>query len=105
MLMNWLGIYSYRLTERTVEFFKFFISYFIVVHIAAACISSAVFVLRETSQFNFKLEACIIVIGSTQCGGAYINIGMKMRMVKVLHLKLQQIVDKGRYQMNFAFFA
>lgn len=102
ILLSWLGLYSDRSGRLSIDSFQSFVRYLIIGHITVACVSSAIFALQETSQFNFKLEACLIVIGATQCGGAYINIALKMNTVKALHRTLRQFISEGiKFSIRF----
>lgn len=93
-LMAKIGIYSYRLTEPTNEFFNSSSTYFILFHVIVfVLIGGIVYATNNVSDFTIVLETCVTIIGGIQCGGMYLSIGLKMRKVKALHLKLQKIVD------------
>lgn len=101
--MTKIGIYSYRLTNPSNEFFSSFMSYFILLNgTLFTIISSAVFVYKHLSEFQIALETCLILIAGIQSCGAFFCIGLKMKQMKLLHLKLQAIVDEG-IQMTFQF--
>lgn len=85
IFMSWIGIYSYRLTEPTNEFIKSKIAFLFVTTVS----------YTDVAEFQVVLVAVAVIIGAAQTGGAYTNVGLKMKQVKVLHLKLQEIVDEG----------
>lgn len=94
MYMARIGIYSYRLTEQTNEFYKSIAAYYICFFLIGLSISTCVFVFENLSNFNEATVAILSAIGGLQAVGMFISIGLKMKKVKVLHLKLQEIVDK-----------
>lgn len=103
-LMSWLGIHSYRLKEPINEFFHSFFTYFNLVHaIIFVIISSVWFAMTNISQAGIMLEACMIAIAGLQYSGMFLSIGLKMKKVKSLHLKLQEIVDEGDSIFDFFF--
>lgn len=94
--MTPLGLYSYRLTEQTNEFYTSIAPYYILFFILTFfTISGIVFTFQNISQPNLVLPNITLVVGTLQCVGMYINIGVNMKKIKVLHLKLQGIVDTG----------
>lgn len=93
-LMSLLGIYSYRLTEPTNEFFKSPIALHILVTlISTQMISSGLFVSKNLEQFTMAIDGLLVCIAGTQSSGMFFSIGLKMKKIKLLHLKLQDIVD------------
>lgn len=101
--MTKIGIYSYQLTNPSNEFFSSFMTYFILLNgTVFTIISSAVFVYKHLSDFQIVLETCLILIAGIQSCGAFLSIGLKMKEMKLLHLKLQAIVDEGIW-MTFQF--
>lgn len=97
--MVWLGIHSYRLTEPTNEFLHAISSYCVFFSVFMfTIISSAVFAYKNFSlQFDAALEAVFIVIAGLQASGMFISVGVEMKAVKTLHLKLQEIVHESRW--------
>lgn len=105
VLMQWLGIHSHRLTEPTNAFFEKPIVYLVLfILIAFSITSSLVFAYTNMSQFGAALEACYIVIAGVQCGGMYLSVGLKMKQVKLLQQKLQEIVDEGTFLYSSFFY-
>ncbi|XP_055304812.1 odorant receptor 67a-like [Sitodiplosis mosellana] len=95
-LMALLGIHSHRLTEPTNEFFKLPVTYLVLFILCTFSITScAMFAYKNFSQFGAALEAIYIMIAGVQCGGMYLSVGLKMKQVKLLQQKLQEIVDEG----------
>lgn len=96
IFMAWMGIHSYRLTEPTNEFFNSPATYYVFfVTIVFSISSSAIFVFRNLSNFQSSLGACLLVIAGLQNGGLFLSTGLNMKRIKVLHLKLQELVDGG----------
>lgn len=91
-----IGIYSYRLTEPTNEFFSSIATYFMLFFMFTfnEC-ASAMWILRHSDQLIPILDTCKVIIISSQAVGMFISIGLKMTKVKKLHLQLQRIVDDG----------
>lgn len=103
-LMYHFGIYSNRLTDPTNEFFKSVVAYYMVLFaIIFYFISTSMFV-SENLETNFAvaLETILAIIGGFQFLGMYINTGIHNNMIKMLHLKLQAIVDDGKKVFVFA---
>lgn len=96
IFMTPLGLYSYRLTEPINEFYTsiapYYIAFFVFIFLT---FSTAVFTFQNVSQINLALQNVSLFIAGIQCAGMYINIGNNMKNIKVLHLKLQGIVDTG----------
>lgn len=94
--MAWLGIYSYKLTEPTNEFFKSIVALFFMFNsFVMIIISSILFIMKYISDIQGCLGAFKIAISGIQCGGMHLSVGLKMKKVKALHLKLQEIVDES----------
>lgn len=91
-----IGLYSYRLMEPINEFYTSIAPYYIEFFVLIFLISSAAgFTFRNVSQIDVALQNVSLFIAGIQCAGMYISIGINMKKVKVLHLKLQGIVDTG----------
>lgn len=96
ILMAWIGIHSHHLTKPTNEFFKSPVTYYVLfITIVFSIISCAVYVFKNVSDFRSSLGACLVVIAGFQKGGLFLSTGLNMKKLKVLHLKLQEIIDKG----------
>ena len=94
--MTFIGIYSNRLTEPTNEFFKSFFTYYILAAVTSCLLTSGTFFLRyHAYEVKPALGAFKIVFSGIQCGGMFLGIGLKMIIVKALHLELQRLVDEG----------
>lgn len=92
-----LGIYSNRLTEPTNEFFNNRIAHAIVGCLLVAIISNILFVWFGKTNSKSIRESLVLIVTSYQALGAYLNFGLKMKRVKELHLKLQEISDEGDF--------
>lgn len=91
-----IGIYSRRLLEPTNEFYTSFAAYYIIFfEIVFLTIATAVFVFVNVSDTAVALQTCGLVVGGIQGAGMFISVGVNLLIVKDLHLKLQEIVDKG----------
>lgn len=95
-----LGIYSYDLNNPTnEEFFKHFMSYYILGAATICCISSAEFIHQNLTEVKQSLNAFKIIISALQFGGMFLYVGLNLEKVKALHLKLQEIIDTGKYTL------
>lgn len=95
-VMTPLGIYSHRLTEPTNEFYSSIVPYyFICFDVIFLTISSAVFSVQNISAIRLALQNVTLIVAGMQCAGMFISIGINMKKVKLLHLKLQGIVNAG----------
>lgn len=91
-----LGIYSYDLKNPTnVEFFKNFMSYYILASATICNISSAEFIHQNYTEVKQSLNAFKIIISALQFGGMFLYVGLNLEKVKALHLELQEIIDTG----------
>lgn len=94
--MSWLGLYSHHLNEPTNEFFKSFVALWTFFIMVLAIITSFWYMLDNWSiHVKQSLGAFKIAFAGIQSGGMFLSIGMKMGAIKTLHLKLQEIIDKG----------
>lgn len=102
--MAWFGIYSHNLNEPSNEFFGSFATYWTLVSMVLAILSSAWYILENrTIHVKESLGAFKIAFAAFQSTGMFLSFGMKLRDIKALHLKLQQIVDKGNICVFKAF--
>lgn len=91
-----LGIYSNDLDNPTnEEFFKHFMSYYILASATICCISSFEFIHQNITEVKQSLNAFKIIISALQFGGMFLYVGLNLDKVKALHLGLQEIVDTG----------
>lgn len=94
--MSWLGIYSHHLTDLTGEFFKSIATYCIFIALISVVITSWLYCIKNwETDVKSALDAFKIVFSALQCIGMYVSIGLKMIQIKILHLKLQKIVDES----------
>lgn len=90
------GIHSYRLSDPTIEFFKSPAALLILFILSVFSIAStAMFGYTNFDHFEVALHGFFVMIAGIQCGGMYLSIGLKMRKVKILQIKLQQLIDGG----------
>ncbi|XP_031637097.1 uncharacterized protein LOC116349691 [Contarinia nasturtii] len=98
-LMAWLGIHSYRLTEPSNEFYKSFGTYYILISIVSVFLISSTYTALFSTDFQTVIQAWLLVVAGIQSGGMFISIGLEMKTIKRLQIKLQEIVDKGTGQI------
>lgn len=92
-----IGLYSYRLTEPINEFYTSFAAYYILFfEIVFLTIATGVFVFVNVSDIALALQTCSLVVGGIQGAGMFFSVGSNMLIAKDLHIKLQEIVDKGK---------
>lgn len=93
-LMARLGINSYCLRSLKNEFFHSIPAFCITfITIAFTIISCAVFIYENISNYESVIDAAMCGFAGMQGCGMFISIGLNMKNVKALHLKLQEIVD------------
>lgn len=98
-----IGIYTYRLTDPSYDFFKSYPSYHALFFLTMGFISSsALFVCTHLSQFGLALQTACIVIAGFQCLGMFLGVGLNMEKVKSFHRTLQEIVDEGNFIAAFS---
>lgn len=93
--MTKLGGYSYNLHEPTIEFYKAPFVYYGSVTLTIALISSAVFLRENLSELKEALEAFKIFAAGFQSGICSLVLAFQLKKIKVLHLRLQALVDEG----------
>lgn len=98
-LMTWLGIHSYRLTEPNNEFSKSIGTYYILFTIFSIFIVSSGYTAIFSSEFQTVIQATLLVVAGTQSGGMFLSIGLQMKKIKTLQLKLQEIVNEGEHKL------
>lgn len=97
-IMSRMGLYSHCLNEPSNEFFKSFVVYYIlIVQSVYGVLGSAVFTYKNWPQFENISNSCMLAVGCFACFGMFLSIGLKSKVVKILHLKLQGIVDDGEF--------
>lgn len=95
--MTKLGGYSYNLHEPTIEFYKAPFVYYGSVTLTIALISSGVFFRENLSEVKEALEAFKIFAAGFQSGICSLVLAFQLKKIKVLHLRLQALVDEGKY--------
>lgn len=58
--------------------------------------STAIYVFQNVNHFRLVLRAILVICASLQCIGSYVGIGLNMKEVKQLQLKMQEFVAKGK---------
>lgn len=94
--LTFLGICSHRLNENTNEFLTTFNGYFFLVgFIGPLCGCSVAYIYENFSDLTTVTNALIVLSAGIASAGSYASIGLNMKTVKLLHNKLQKIVDDG----------
>lgn len=97
-LMEMFGIHSYNVSEPSNEFFKKPVTYFMLFcGFGLLTISSVLFVYVNSVEFAVVLQSVLIVIAGLQITGMYLSVGLNMKQVKAVHLKIQSIADQGNH--------
>lgn len=92
--MAWLGVRSYRFTGQTNEFFNSIIPYYLLLVGISYTLSSFVYSYMKWPRLEMMSDAILIGLGGVQIICIFFCFGSKMRTIKEVHLKLQQIVDE-----------
>lgn len=108
VLRQRIGIYSWHLTHPNHSFFQSKSTYWVLFFLVSGFISSsALYVLRNSTDLGIQLQTTIVVIAGFQCSGMFLGVGCNMKKVRALHYILQEIVDKGslkattKYRTNY----
>lgn len=96
-LVKRLGYFSHEsLTTKDNEFFKSLWTYYTLFTSLAFITSTSVFVYQNAQdRINIALRTAIVLFGECQSFGVFTNFGIQMKNVKVMHLKLQKIVNES----------
>lgn len=101
-VMARLGIHSHHLHANTNEFLKSFVTWYYLCTIIFFIFGSIMFICINWPAYEVISEPCLIAVGCMQVLGMFIGVGLKMKKVKKLHLRLQEIVDNSTY-FNFLY--
>lgn len=93
--MTQLGGYSYNLHEPTLEFYKAPFVYYGAVTLTFALVCSAIYLRENLQVVKEALEAFKIFAAGFQSGICSLVLAFQLKKIKVLHLKLQALVDEG----------
>lgn len=101
--LTFLGICSNRLNENTNEFLKTFNSYFFLVGFIGPLYGcSAAYIYENFSDLTTVTNALIVLSAGVASVGSFVSVGLNMKNVKLLHNKLQKIVDDSKTkQLHF----
>lgn len=93
-----LRIFTRRLTDPISDFFESITVWYISFHMLAFIATSMTFAYQNVSNFfMFALRTAMVVVGTSQAFGMFLCIGCKIIKVKMLHQKLQAIVDQAAH--------
>lgn len=100
-LFTWAQI---RWIEPIKEFFKSPVNFYFLFNVVSfLVIASAVHLYKNTIAFILVIQVFQQIVGGSQCTGMCINIGINMEKIKLLHKKLQEIVDEGEHSDSINF--
>lgn len=100
--LNLLGLSSHRLMEPTSEFLKTQNCYVLLFGLGGLMLpTSALFGIYNINNITLALKSILMLCACVQCLGSYISIGLKMKKVKQIHLKIQDFVDNGKSPTDF----
>lgn len=92
-----LGIHSYNLNSQSNDFFKSAASYHVLTFMTIGTVGSLWYFFTNLSvNLKSAFGALKVAIAAVQVLGMFFGTGMKMKQIKALHLRLQEIVDKNR---------
>lgn len=96
-----IGITSNCFIQKTCEFCKSPGNFAYVILIGSAMLtfmSTLIYIFQNIYVFHLTLilRAILIICANLQSTGAYVDIGLKMKKVEQLQLRIQEFVDKGK---------
>lgn len=97
-VMVWLRLYSHQLTPASIpsdDFFQSISMYCISLNMFAFQVASAAFVYSNTSVVVDALRTGMVTVGVGQALGMFLCVGCNIGTVKLLHQKLQAIIDQA----------
>lgn len=107
LIMVRLRIYTRQLTDPNSDFFKSITVYYIAFNMLAFIATSVAFSYQNLTNFIVVLRTAMVIVGTSQALGMFLCIGCKIIKIKMLHQKLQAIVDqtvKGMKKLLQSFF-
>lgn len=94
LVMVRLRIYMRQLADPIGDFFESISMYYIAFNMLAFIATSMTFVYQNASNIMIALRTMMVVVGTSQALGMFLCIGSNVTTVKMLHIKLQTIVDQ-----------
>lgn len=97
-----LGIFSNRFPTKSLTnpFFKSPQTYYIMLFAILFITSSILFVYQHLAQFDATLRTCSIILECFQSFGMYLSFGLNSNKIRIVHIKLQELVDKSTEGMR-----
>lgn len=98
LMMVWIRIFPNRQTVNstpTNEFSRSITTYNISLHIVGFMAASAVFLYQNKSDVATALPTAMVILGSSQALGMFLCMDCNIDKVKMIHQKLQAIVDRA----------
>lgn len=96
-LMILLRIYRQpirNVTDADNDFFKSITTYCLAFSDITFAAASAVFVYQNVSDIMVALRTTLLIVGAIQSVAIFLSIGCKIDKIKVLQIKLQEIIDQ-----------
>lgn len=94
LVMVRLRIYTRRLTDTVSDFFESISMYYIAFNMLAFIATSMAFVYQNAADIMVALRTVMVIVGTMQALGMFLCLGRNVLTVKMLHIKLQAIVDR-----------
>lgn len=91
--MIWLRIFTHPLNDSAAVFS--ISMYFVSLDMLALIVTSAAYVYQNLSNIVDALRTGMVVVGLSQALGMFLCVGWNIGIVKMLHMKLQAIVDQA----------
>lgn len=93
--MVWMGIHSYRVGEPTNDSCKTFQTYYIACFMYLFVIANAIVIWNKWPDIIGLSHPLLTAIGAIQVNGMFLCIRFELQTIKVLQIKLQEIIDQG----------
>lgn len=106
-ILTQMGLYPYRCTEPSAQLKSALFAFYFLLWTEAifGVFSSSAYIYEHWPRLDIVSQPCLIVVGDSVCFVMVLSVGLKLKAVKVLHLKLQEIVDAGEYFLLFLIFS
>lgn len=93
-LLTELGIRFDRISQDKNEFFSSVFPCCLLIISISGLISSSVFIYTNLDHPENIFQASIVFIAMLQSGGMFFSFGCKIKLVKAVHCRLQEIIDE-----------
>lgn len=100
--MTKIGLYFYHSKQPIDVLLQLFANlYFFIFTFGVCVVSSVIAIINNRSNFILAIQASLCAIGGLQASGCYLNIRLKSKSARILHLTLQELVDEGDIKTCF----